>query len=480
MPTESRQIPLTIGPTTEYGWLGGTALNEYVGRKSSYSTQSDGGIDPFRKPGILQAGFVASNVNSFITTQINALQTYSASGSLLLYGYDIVGRVFRIDTANHSNVSVMASLTDVNSDTAFAINRDYLFAMGNNASLQAFLYRMGPLTTGVLATTLNASMVATVNGLSIKHILLPWKSNLYCLHANNVDYLDGNGVTSGVLTVGARLPSSMVQKCACPYGDRLAIGASDNLGSSSNRGSNCKVYFYDGISNDWQQEVNFPENDILNIAYEFGELLAWGVKWLYKYNPSAGGFEPIELLDTSAPTFSRAHGINDGQFWFTSSNTVRSYGSPVRYLDRVMNVPYGAVGTGGVCKWVNNNRLYVSNSAGNLLYLSAAAGSSTRWRSRVIEVNGTKYRVAWLRVVTETLATNDGLTAEWIDKNGNSYSLGSMTYSADGAILSKEFFAKDFGAEPPYLTEGQLSLLFDTGNVKVRRVDMILETASEY
>ena len=479
MPKDARQIPITIGAGSDYGWLGGTALNEYVGRKASYSTQSDGGIDPFRKPGVLQAGFRASNVNSFITTQIRALQTYSAS-TLRLYGYDIVGKVFQIDTANHANVSVIASLTDINEDTAFAITRDYLFAMGNNVSLQTFLYRMGPLATAVNTTTINASMTATVNGLAIKHVLLPWKSNLYCLHANNIDYLDGNGILTGILTVGARLPASMVQKCAVGYGDQIAIGASDNLGNSSNRGSICRVYFYDGVSNDWQQEVPFPENDILNMAFENGELLAWGIKWLYRYNPSVGGFEPIEQIDTTTPTFSRAHGVNDGQVWFTGNNVVRSYGSPIRYLEKVMNVPFTAVGSGGACKWVNNNRLYVSNSVGNLLYLSASAETGITWKTRVIEVGGVKFRVAWARVVTEVLATNDSLNVGWLDKAGNTYAIGSMAFAADGAILSKEFFAKDFTAEPPYLTEGQLTLQFDGGNVKIRRVDLILETASEY
>lgn len=479
MPKDAREIPITILPGSDYGWLGGTALNEYVGRKASYSTQSDGGIDPFRKPGVLQAGFRASIVNSFITTHIRALQTYSSS-TLKLFGYDLVGKVFQIDTANHANVSVIASLTSINEDTAFAITRDYLFAMGNNISFQAFLYRMGPLGTGINTTIINASMVAVVNTLQIKHVLLPWKSNLYCLHANNIDYLDGNGVTTGILTVGARLPSSMVSKCAVGYGDQIAIGASDNLGLSSNRGSSCKVYFYDGVSNDWQQEVPFPENDIRNLAFENGDLLAWGIKWLYRYNPSSGGFEPIELLDVGTPTYSNAHGVNDGQVWFTGNNVVRSYGAPVRYLEKVMNVPYTAVGTGGACKWINNGRLYVSNNAGQLLYLSANAETGITWRSRVIEIGGVKFRVSWVRIVMEPLTTNDGVNVIWRTIDGNTFALGSATFSGDGAIFSKEFYAKDFGAEPPYETEGQLALQFDTGNVKIRRVDMILETAPEY
>ncbi len=482
MPKEMRQIPITIGPSTDYGWLGGTALTDYVGRKSSYSPNSDGSIDPFRKAGVLQAGFRASNVNAFITTQIKAMQTYSASGVLRLYGYDIVGKVYQIDTSNHSNVSVIASLTDINSDHAFAINRDYLFAMGNNTSLQSFLYRIGPLSQNTNITTINASMIATVQSLQIKHVLIPWKSNLYCLHANNLDYLDGNGVLTGILTVGARLPSGMVVKTGCSYGEKLAIGASDNLGSSSNRGSSCKVYFYDGISNDWQREVDFPENDILNLAYTDGELLAWGIKWFYRYNPSSGGFEAIEPLDTSKPTFHKAHGINDGQVWFTGNNVVRSYGSPIRYLDRVMNVPYAAVGSGGVCRWVSNGRLYVSNDVGNLSYLSSNAETSVTWRTRFIEVNGVKFRVAWVRVVTETLSTNDSINVIFADISDNTYMIGNMngSLSSDGAIASKEFFAKDFTAEPPYATEIQLRLQFDGGNVKVRRVDMILETAPEY
>lgn len=480
MPKDARQIPITISAGSDYGWLGGLALNEYVGRKASYSTQSDGGIDPFRKPGVLQAGFKASNVNSFITTQIKAMQTYSASGILRLYGYDIIGKVFQIDTSDHSNVSVIASLTDINSDHAFAITRDYLFAMGNNVSLQAYLYRMGPLSTGVNTTILNASMTATVNSLQIRHVLLPWKSNLYCLHGNNIDYLDGNGMTTGILTVGARLPFSMVQKCAVGYGDQIAIGASDNLGSTSNRGSTCKVYFYDGVSNDWQKEVPFPENDILNMTFQDGELLAWGIKYLYRYNPTAGGFQAIEQLDTSAPTHSGAHGVNDGQVWFTGSNVVKSYGSPIRYLEPVLNAPYASVGTGGVCKWVNNNRLYVSNSAGNLLYLSSSTETSPTWRTRVIEVGGAKFRVAWLRVVTEALSTNDLIIIRLRDSSGSVYTVGTMLFPDDGAIYSKEFFAKDFTVEPPYLTEIQVAVTFDAGNVKVRRIDMILETAPEY
>lgn len=482
MPKDMRQIPLSIGPSSDYGWLGGLALNEYIGRKASYSSDSNAGFDPFRKPGVLQTGYRASNVNSFIATQINGLQTYSASGLLRLYGLDLVGRVFQIDTNNHANVSVIASLPMINQDYGFAISRDYLFAAYNNVSLQAKVERIGPLSTGVLATTINASGTATVQSLQIKHVLMPWKSNLYYLHANNLDYFDGNGISTGILTVGARLPSGMVVKTACPFGDRIAVGASDNLGSSENRGNTCKVYLYDGVSNDWQKEIPFPENDIKNLAFEFGTLLAWGIKWKYAYNQSSGGFEPIELLDTDAPAQHRFHDTNDSQVYYPSENSVRSYGSPIRYLEKVMHAPFAATGTGGVCKWVSNSRLYVSNSAGNLLYLSSSAETSIRWKSRFIEIDGVKFRVAWVRVVVEALGTSDSLTVEFNDRSGNNYVVGTLNgaTASDGAILSKEFFAKDFTAEPPYATEIQLALNFDGGNTKVRRVDMILETASEY
>lgn len=482
MPKDMRQIPLTIGPTSEYGWLGGLAYNEYLGRKATYSSGSDGGIDPFRKIGTLQTGFFASNVNSFITTQINAMQTYSASGTLKLFGYDIIGKVFQIDTTNHSNVSVIASLPSINADYGFGINRDYLFTMHNNASLQAFLTRIGPLSTGVLATTLNASMTATVQSLQIKHVLLPWKSNLYCLHANNIDYLDGNGVNTGILTVGARLPSSMVIKTACPYGSQIVIGASDNLGTSSNRGSICKVYFYDGVSNDWQKEITFPENDILNLSYEYGKLIGYGRNNQYVYNSGTDSFEISEPMDSTAPTQHRAHSANNGQVWLAGNNVVRAYGSPTNFLPDSLTMPYSAVGTGGVCKWISNTKLYVSNSTGNLLYLSAGAGTGVRWKSRFISVDGVKFRVAWVRVTTETLATSDSLIVELNDMAANNYVVGTLNgaTTSDGAIASKEFFAKDFTAEPPYATEIQLALNFDGGNPKVRRVDMILETASEY
>ncbi len=480
MPKEAQQIPLTIGPGSEYGWLGGLGLNEYLGRRSSYSTETDGGIDPFRKPGVLQAGFRASSVNSFINTPIVAAQTYSASGILKLFGYDYLGKIYQIDTSNHANVSVIASLQSINEDYAFAITRDYLFAMHNNLSLQANVTRFGPLSTGVLATTINASLTATVNGLQIKHVLLPWKSNLYAMHANNIDYFDGNGISTGIATIGARLPSGMVIKTACSFGDRIAVGASDNLGSSSNRGSSCKVYLYDGVSYDWQKEIPFPENDIKNLAFEFGELIAWGIKWKYKYNSSTNGFESIESLDTDAPAFHGMHDTNDSQIYYTAENVVRSYGSPIRYLERVMHTPFTAVGTGGICKWVSNTRLYVSNSSGNFYYLSSSAETGVRWKSRFIEADGRKFRVAWIRVVTETLSTNDSLQIEMNDKNSNNYVAGTMTFSEDGAILTKEFFAKDFTTEPPYLTEIQIALLFNAGNVKVRRVDLMLETASEY
>lgn len=481
MAKEMRQIPITITAGSEYGWLGGLSLNEYVGRKGSYTrvSVSDGGVDPFRKPGVLQSGFFASNVNSFITTQINAMEVYLASGASRLYGKDIIGKIYQVETTNHANVSVIASLQTTNADTGLAVTRDYLFSIDNTNASVTQLNRFGPLSQGVAATTINVSMISQIQGVQIKHVLMPWKSNLYCLHAGNLDYLDGNGVLTGILTPGADLPAGMVVKCATPYGDKLAVGASDNLITFTTRGTRCNVYLYDGISNDWQKEIPFPENDIFNLSFETGELLAWGLKWLYRYNPSAGGFEAIEPLDSSVPSFSKAHGVNDGQVWFTGSNCVMSYGSPIRYLERVLNAPYGAVGSSGACKWINSNRLYVSNTLGNLLYLSAATDRSN-WRSRFIDLQGVKARVAWVRVVTETLATNDNLNVGLRMADGNTYAIGSMGFSADGAILSKEFFAKDFTAEMPYATEFQFTLQFDTGNVKVRRIDMILETAPEY
>lgn len=484
MPKEARQIPITIGPLTEYGWLGGLSLNEYIGRKSTYaggSNQSDGGIDPFRKIGVLQTGFMASNVNSFITTQINSLQYYSLNSSLQrLYGYDIIGKIYQVDTGNHANVSVIASLPSINADYGFALTRDYLFSTYNNASNQTFLNRIGPLSTGVLATTLNASMTATVQSLQIKHVLLPWKSNLYCLHANNIDYLDGNGVLTGILTVGARLPENMVIKTACGFGDKIAVGASNNLGSAANRGTDCKVYLYDGVSIDWEKEIPFPETDILNLSFEYGKLIGYGRNNQYVYNGATNSFDIGEPMDSSAPTFHRAHDANRGQIWYTGTNLVNAFGKAAPFLDDALTAPIAAVGTGGAVKWISNSKIYISNSTGNLLYASAGNTTSVRAKTRFIEANGLKFRVAWVRVVTEALASSDSLQVEFNDVSGNNYVAGTMTYASDGAILSKEFFAKDFTSGPPYLTEIQLALLFDGGSVKVRRVDMILETASEY
>lgn len=481
MPKDMRQIPISIGPLEEHGWLGGLALNEYVGRKASYSTGSDGGIDPFRKPGVLQAGYRASSVNAFVTTQINAMVAYLASGSTRLYGNSIIGRVYQIDTSNHANVSVIASLNSINQDYGFAVSRDYLFTAYNPNASVTYLTRIGPLSTGVAQNvSFNVSMISQVQGVQIRHVLMPWKSNLYCLHANNIDYLDGNGVTTGILTVGARLPSGMVIKTATPYGDRIAVGASDNLVSSSNRGTRAVVYVYDGVSTDWEKEIPFPENDILDLAFYRGNLFAWGVKWLYRLDSTQSGFEAIAQLDTTAPGLHKMHDVNDGQLFFPASNVMRAYGRPIDYLQDAFTSPITAVGTGGVCKWMTNGRLYVSNNAGNLLYASASAETSVRYKTRFIEAAGAKFRVAWVRVVTEALASGDSLQVEMNDVSGNNYVVGTMTFAGDGAILSKEFFSKDFTSEPPYLTEVQLALLFDGGNVKVRRVDMILETAQEY
>ena len=72
MPKQSQSIPISISALSDYGWIGGLALNEYVGQKSTYSTQTNGGIDPFRKIGVLQAGYFASTVNSFITARYSA------------------------------------------------------------------------------------------------------------------------------------------------------------------------------------------------------------------------------------------------------------------------------------------------------------------------------------------------------------------------------------------------------------------------
>lgn len=489
MPKDMRQVPMTIGPFSDYGWMGGWALNEYVGRKASYPTE---GVDPFRKPGVLQTGYRASQANSFITTSTNAMEVYSASGLTYLFANDIVGRVYQLDVDNHANCSVIASLSNMNSDMGFAVMQDYLFAAYNKDATGVsltYLTRIGPLSQGRTANiSFNVSMISSVQGVAIKHVIMPWKSNLYCMHANNIDYLDGNGISTGILTVGARLPSGMVVKTACPYGDRIAVGASDNLtppSTSSNRGTRAIVYFYDGISNDWQKEIAFPENDILNLAYVYGDLLAWGFKWLYKYEPSTGGFRAIEPLDTSGFATHRHQSVNDGQVFFPDHDVIRSYGSPITYLERVSHKPYSGTGFGGVCKWVNNNRLYVSGnvSATNTIrYLSSSAETTVTWKSRFIELDGAKFRLAWIRVVTEPLATNDSLTVQVIGKadENTPYDIGTMVFSTDGAILSKEFFSKDFTTEPPYVTEMQIALKFVLGNVKVRRVDCIFETAPEY
>lgn len=488
MPKDARQIPLTIGPTSDYGWLGGIAYNKDFGNKASYL--SSGGIDPLRSPGILQTGFLASIVNASVTQQLTgAVFAPGIGGVTRLFGIGSFGQFYDFNTDTFVvNPTYVASMS--NTDYGFAYFNSHIFLSRNEGVSITRLTKINPLNTGVsVIDALNSSMISSVAGIQIRHVLYPWKSNLYCLHANNIDYLDGNGAVTGILTQGARLPSGMVIKTATSYGDKIVVGASDNLTIGSDKGTICKVYFYDGISNDWQKEVLFPETDITNLVFNAGKLIGFGFRNSYVYNPTSEGWDVYKPIDATNPMTHNSHSINDGQLWFAGDGLVNSYGRNNDVMPETFNVPYSGLGVGadgigaGICRWINSNTLYVSGlSTRGLQILSGGFRTGVRYKTRSISVDGTKFRVAWVRVVVEPLTTSDQATVEIVDDAGTTYVVGTLNgaVASDGPILSKEFFSKDFTSEPPYLTEFQLSLLFSAGNVKVRRVDFVLETAPEY
>src|SRR5690349_7014799 len=122
MSKDARQIPITIGPSSDYGWLGGLALNKYVGNKASYL--SSGGIDPFRTPGLLQTGYVASPIAnvSVISQQMTGMEIARppTGGDAQIYGIGQVGHFYQVDIPTLM-ATVRFNVSMTNSDYGFAV-----------------------------------------------------------------------------------------------------------------------------------------------------------------------------------------------------------------------------------------------------------------------------------------------------------------------------------------------------------------------
>jgi len=467
---------ITIDANSQYGWMGGLGLNEYLGRKSTYDPASDAGFDVFRKLGVLQTGFRASIATATIDLQCNALRIAQTSAGTYLYGLaaeSSKGSLFRVDTADHGLASMLASWTSPYSENSMEYHNDHLYIPYNANISAAQLAKYGPLSGAAsMDLAFNVSLTGNALGLPIKKVVLSWRGNIYVFHANNIDYTDGS---TGVLTQGARLPSGMLIKCASDYGSRLAIGASQNGYSTVNRGAECKVYLYDGVSNDWLKEIPFPETDIFDIKFTEQGLLAWGKKYIYKYNGDKGAFTPFEELTEDESIKSGQVDEMNGQVWFSGNNHLKSFGAPLSGLQGGLHKPITATGVITGLKWLNNGKVYMSNTAGNLLYASASNETGISWKTRHIDI-GQKFRVAWVRVVTETLASGDGLELSLASEGGSSKVVGTLTHTTDGAVLEKEFFAKNFTADVGEVNEVQVGVKFTGGSPKVRRIDLMLET----
>lgn len=487
MNANSRTFEVNIGPKENLGWLAGESFSEYVGRVGTYSPK-DGenvAIDPHRTLGTIRTGFASGLTVTGVNKMMKNLKQFTPRGRLM-YGLDILSNLWVINM-QANNASMFFSLNgsqSTNEDVGLEIHQDALYAAYNVNSSIARLAKMSALSdsnptvnacfnTSLLAQSLNSFSNASASQ-QITHPLLSFKGFLFVFQANQI--LQTSGSTA-ILTPMAQLPANMIIKTVCRFGNVMAIGACDNLTDPEFRGA-ARVYLYDGISQSWQEEHEFPENDITCLATRGGELMGWGPKGCYDFNGS--GFVLNRRLDATVQHDGTS--MLGNRIFFKGSNVIRAYGKADADLDNAWTRPMTGAGSQGVVRWISDTVLYASANDGNLYRWSSSSNeTSVRKVTRFFDAgDGSAFYIRAILVTCVALVSGGGISVGIIDDTNTNYDIGTLTFAADGALTSKLFLEGNYSSTPPNpMRKAKLYVTFDSGSVQVTGIHAKCETLKE-
>ena len=230
-----------------------------------------------------------------------------------------------------------------------------------------------------------------------------------------------------------------------------------NIAGSTYR-TESAIFFYDGTSTDYDYSIPIAENKILGAYNHNGVILLWmhgrdiavtlaylienGTKKIRKLKtPIAGTVTPfVNVYKNAIDNFGN-------RVIFGSEYLIWSYGAEEDGQPNAITIPWGFAGATndviGAVATVSHNRVFASWSdlTNTVHYLSKInTGNSTRatYRGNYTDF-GQKIRINYVKFYCKPLVASDSVTVALDVDYGTAKSLGTLTYTADGAATSKRF-----------------------------------------
>lgn len=458
-------------------FLRGLSISPYDGSTAIWDMLE--GIDLYRNPGLLQSGYVNTDLDpsgSTVRYNIRNMIIYPGD-TTYLYAYGDGGASADIYRYN------------VNTDLHVSGSSGFFpYIISGSAAQDITLYNdkviftsdtmVGSITNpGDENPTINVSAVATSLTDNAKHPMFIGPDNrLYIGDVNEVDSYNGLTYSTAELT----LETGYTITCMESDGRYLIIGASKYVGS--NFGVNqSKVFFWDTWSGSWNREYLLPDVDVKALKKMGSWIYAftrWGVyRFTYDNAPQVVIHEGTGISNL----YTEAAGVDNwkGMLLWGSYN-VWCYGTPNPNLSEILSNPFKIRNTDTTIaditalKTVGINKIYVGayKDSNEKLYVFKTDTSYGNGIAQTSLIDLKQPFKMWgAKIVTKTLASGDSVQVDIMNDAGTAIMTGTFSYASDGAKNTKMIKSAPTSSTNTICDQVIIKLTF-TGNVRVKRIDL--------
>jgi hypothetical protein len=459
---------LTLGPEN---WLAGLVIaDDYAGGGGTFISAD--GFDIFREPGLLQTGYLQSELATIASTPMWFRPTMENSSSeAYVYAYCLNGNLYKIDV-NNATGSGIDSVVDVSAEIITSNSQGQGFAIGkafNDATIAMVYSKNTDIRMNAVppASGTDASIGTVTNSPYHPIHFSGVDKEFYIGDLNEVDAWDGTTYRTNVLDLDDDLTITSLSD-----DDKyLVIGATNNPTQVLAK-SRSKVFFWNTWSPSWQREWDIPDTNLSAILKDGQKFYAFGRNGVWEFDLyTAPRFVFQKQTSTTTYDFApKAGGVDiwKGMLTWASANetAIKAYGSPDNRLPKAFFSPFAAFTAPQALHAVREMKLYVGdNSKGYVLKTGNQTGVVAT--TPYIPL-GNRWKIGMVKMVTSKLASGEKIAVTVKNDTGLN-SIISGDHDVEGDTQGKVY---DKGTATDHRAEQvQIGLTF-TGAVKLKRLEI--------
>jgi len=285
---------------------------------------------------------------------------------------------------------------------------------------------MGPLTTNVA------------------HQLLVYNKILYIADDNDLRSYDGTTAVASALD----LPSDDKICSIVEWNNKIYINTEKHFNPDGSQNmATAKMYSWDGEQPTWIDEFGVPEKFFTMFNYN-GHLLCFGAYTLYEYN--GVNFKPLWDLDVSSPVYKQKVFQHKDRLYFANGRNIICFdGERFSYFFNTENAgglleDKDVAGIAFMEK-ITTEMMIVSAGARSfvvpLMNNDGATANTGTGYGRINRHNfyeNVRVRKVYVEL-GEDLVTDSSMTISYFNEDGDEITIGTMTFTDDGAVRKKTF-----------------------------------------